>query len=198
MNLRIVSLVGALALSGCSTVKSSRVREDYDAVDRSRVKRLVVVTQPLPEGKQHVGDLWSLLARRYVNQKRDFLVRTESALSGEPQDPKFRALCTEGAEGVLWLRPDVKQQGAGVEAGVKAQLLRCSDGEEVWGAEAGSSYDSVDDKFKELTTQYTEELGAEVTPYVAPSFQVLKAALDTLPNPVLSEADVDEKIELGE
>ncbi|MCA2980766.1 MAG: hypothetical protein INH37_21065, partial [Myxococcaceae bacterium] len=41
-------VVVALALvSGCSVVKAYTVRDDWATVDRAKVKRLVVVVQPL-------------------------------------------------------------------------------------------------------------------------------------------------------
>jgi len=195
---RLVLVLGLALLAGCATVKSSHVRPDYETVDKTRVKRLVVVTQPLPDGKQSVGELWSLIARRYVNQNRDFIAKANVAVAGNPEDTAFKGLCADNAEGILWLSPDMKPQGKGMEAAVKARLLRCSDGEEVWTAEAAGSWSSEDERYKELTVQYSEELGAEVTPYVAPTFRLLSATLDTLPRPQLSDVDVEEKIELGE
>ncbi|WP_434383981.1 MXAN_6521/LA_1396 family lipoprotein [Melittangium boletus] len=195
---RLVLVLGLALLSGCATVKRSQLRPDYESVDKTRVKRLVVVTQPLPDGKQAVGELWSLVARRYVNQNRDFIAKANVALEGSPADTSFRGLCTDDAEGILWLSPDMKPQGKGMEAAVKAQLLRCSDGQEVWSAEAAGSWASEDKRYTELTEQYTGELGAEVAPYVAPTFRLLSATLDTLPRPQLNDKDVEDKIELGE
>jgi probable lipoprotein (TIGR04455 family) len=195
---RLVLVLGLALLAGCSTVKSSRIRPDYESVDKFQVKRLVVVTWPLPDGKPEVGELWSLLARRYVNQNRDFIAKSNVALAENPEGTSFKGLCVEGIEGVLWLSPDMKRTGKGVEAAVKAQLQRCSDGQEIWAAEAAGSWPSEDDRYRELTAQYTSELGPEVEPYVAPTFRLLSPTLDTLPRPTLSEADIEEKIELGE
>ena len=195
---RLALALGLVLLAGCATVKSSRVRPDYEAVDKTQVKRLAVVTQPLPDGRQEVGELWSLIARRYVNQNRDFIARSSIAFPGTPEDTSFKGLCVENLEGILWLSPDVKRTGKGLEAAVKAQLVRCRDGQEVWGAEAAGSWPSEDERYKETIAQYTSELGPEVSPYVAPTFRLLSATLDTLPRPQLSEADVEEKIELGE
>ncbi|PTL81329.1 MXAN_6521/LA_1396 family lipoprotein [Vitiosangium sp. GDMCC 1.1324] len=195
---RLALVLGLVLLAGCATVKGSRVRSDYEAVDKTQVKRLVVVTQPLPDGKQEVGELWSLVARRYVNQNRDFIARSNVALAGSPEDASFKGLCVDNLEGVLWLSPDVRRKGNGVEAAVKAQLLRCRDGQEVWSAEAAGSWPSDDARYMELTAQYTGELGPEVSPYVAPTFRLLSATLDTLPRPQLNDEDVTEKIELGE
>ncbi|WNG40361.1 hypothetical protein F0U61_46745 [Archangium violaceum] len=195
---RLALVLGLVLLAGCSAVKHSRVRPDYETVDKTQVKRLVVVTQPFPDGKKEVGELWSLIARRYVNQNRDFIAKANVAIDGNPEDTSFKGLCVDNFEGVLWLSPDVKRTGKGVEAAVKAQLLRCRDGQEVWAAESAGSWPSEDERYKELNVQYTSELGPEVTPYVAPSFRLLSATLDTLPRPTLNDAEVEEKIELGE
>lgn len=195
---RLALVLGLVLLAGCATVKNSRVRSDYETVDKTQVKRLVVVTQPLPDGKKEVGELWSLVARRYVNQNRDFIAKANVALDGNPEDTSFKGLCVENLEGILWLSPEVKRTGNGVEASVKAQLLRCRDGQEVWAAQAAGSWPSEDERYKELTAQYTGELGPEVGPYVAPTFRLLSATLDTLPRPQLNDEEVTEKIELGE
>lgn len=195
---RLALVLGLVLLAGCATVKSSRVRPDYETVDKTQVKRLAVVTQPLPDGQQEVGELWSLIARRYVNQNRDFIAKANLALPGTPEDTSHKGLCVEGIEGILWLSPDVKRAGNGVEAAVKAWLLRCRDGQEVWAAEAAGSWPSEDERYKELTVQYTSELGADVAPYVGPTFRLLSVTLDTLPRPQLSDVDIEEKIELGE
>jgi probable lipoprotein (TIGR04455 family) len=189
------ALLVAVALTGCATVRMHRVREDYDSVDRTRTKRLVVVTQPLPDGQPKAGELFSLVARRYVNQKRNFLVKDNTA-SADAVDVK--KLCAEGIEGVLQLAPNLKRVGEGVEGELKAQLLRCTDGQEVWAAEAGGSFESKDARLADVTAQYVSEIGAEVEPYVAPAFNLLRPTLDTLPNPDLTEEDINEKIELGE
>ncbi|NVJ04633.1 MXAN_6521/LA_1396 family lipoprotein [Myxococcus sp. AM001] len=195
---RLLPVLGLGLLSGCSAVKNQRLRGDYDTVDKHQVKRLVVVTQPLPDGKVAVGELWSLIARQWVNQNRDFLVKESAALPDVPTDATFKSLCVEGLEGVLWLSPQIQLRGSGAEAAVHAKLVRCRDGEEVWFAEAAGSWDSQDEDYAQRVGQYVQELGEEVAPYVVPSSKLLTAALDTLPNPELSEADKDEKIELGE
>ncbi|MFP2930456.1 MXAN_6521/LA_1396 family lipoprotein [Pyxidicoccus sp. 3LG] len=191
-------VLGLGMLAACSTVKNHRLRPDYEQVDKQQVKRLVVVTQPLPDGKPAVGELWSLVARQWVNQNRDFIVKSNLALPERPAEMSFKGLCVEGIEGVLWLDPSIRLKGDGAEAEVKAKLVRCRDGEEVWAAEAGGSWDSQDEDYAQRTAQYVQELGAEVAPYVVPTSKLLGATLNTLPNPQLNEADTDEKIELGE
>jgi probable lipoprotein (TIGR04455 family) len=198
MTKRLALMLGLAVLTACATVKNSFTRPDYEQVDKERVKRLVVVTQPLPEGKQTLGELWSLIARQYVNQNRDFLVK-QNLTQAEPATPSsLKALCTEGIEGVLLLDPQVKLNKDDVDVAVRARLMRCADSEDIWSAEAAGSWGSRDEKFRERAAQYVQQFGPEVEPYVVPTYKLLQATLDTLPNPKLNDQDVDEKIELGE
>ncbi len=198
MKKRLAIVLSVATLAGCSAVKHSFTRPDYEQVDRQRVKRLVVVTAPLPDGKPAVGELWSLIARQYVNQNRDFLVKENSTQAESADTAALQGLCVEGIEGVLHLAPQVKLTPEGADVAVRARLMRCMDGEDVWSAEAAGSWDSRDEKFNERTAQYVQQLGPEVEPYVVPTYKLLQATLDTLPRPHLDEADIDEKIELGE
>jgi probable lipoprotein (TIGR04455 family) len=179
--------------SACGVVKNVRLREDYDAVDKKETVRLAVVTAPLTEGGEQTGLLYSRIARRYANHHRDFLAKTETASIAVPAN-----LCGEGIEGVLHLIPGLKRVGESVTASVQAQLYRCRDQEEVWSARAGGTWPSADPTVTQVIAQYSEELGKEVEPYVAPVFHLLRALLEELPRPILSDTDVIEKIELGD
>lgn len=196
MTARLLGVAAALALAaGCTTVvKSARIRADWEAVDRQRVKRLVIVTQPYPAGEEKVAQMWSTIAARRIDLKRDFIIKDKQAKGADaPCDPK--SFCGEGIEGVLWLRPDVQKKDGGVEAAVSGTLLRCVDGVAVWTAEAAGSWNSHEEKLAQTVTDYTAEFGPEVEPYVVASYHLLHDALDTLPNPVLTEEDKEDKIE---
>ncbi len=181
--------------SGCSVVRRSMVRDDWSTVDRTKVKRLAVVVQPLPDGSEKAAEVFARIARRYVNQKRDFLVKQDKAAAVLPE---LAMVCggDDAIEGVLRLSPTLTRQGDGYEVEVKAALLRCGDGRDVWAAEAGGSFPSKDPQLVEVTKSYVSELGPEVEAYVAPAMNVLRPVLDTLPQPLLTEQDQDEKISL--
>lgn len=196
--MRPTCLALALALtSGCSIVKRYTIADDWAAVDRSKVKRLAVLVQPLPDGKEPAGQLFARVARRYVNMKRDFLVKQERFAATAPE---LASLCggDDAIEGVLWVTPTVTKRGEGFEVEVKAALKRCSDGRASWTAEAAGSFPSKDPLLVELTKTYVGELGPEVEPYVAPAMNVLRPIFDTLPQPQLTEQDQDEKIGLDD
>jgi probable lipoprotein (TIGR04455 family) len=79
---------------------------------------------------------------------------------------------------------------------VKGKLARCGDGREAWTGEAAGSFPSKDPGLVEVTNVYVQEFGKDVEPLVPPALNVLRPLLDSLPQPVLSEADVDEKLTL--
>jgi probable lipoprotein (TIGR04455 family) len=169
------------------------VRKDYAETDAHQTVRLVLVTAPLPEGKQSVGQLWSEVGRHYANDHRDFIVKSAVAASAEPTD-----LCKDNIQGVLHLQPTVQIHGSGVEESVHASLTRCWDGGLIWSTDAAGSWSSTDPNLKDVVEHYVMELGEEVRPYVAPAYHLLKATLDTLPTPVLSDKEKDEKIDLSD
>ncbi len=181
--------------SGCSVVKAARVADDWPREDGARVKRLAVVVQPLPDGQPKAAEAFARIARRYVNQKRDFLVKVELP---QAEAPALAAVCggEERIEGVLFLRVTLERKGGGFEATLEGRLARCGDGREAWAVQAAGSFDAADEGLREVTAVYVRELGPEVEPYVAPAMNLLRPALDTLPNPVLTEEDRDEKLSL--
>jgi probable lipoprotein (TIGR04455 family) len=188
-------LVVLLALASGCVVKKSFVRDDWKTEDRAKVKRLAVFVEPLPGGSEKAGELFARVARRYVNMKRDFLVKQEKFAATLPE---LASLCAgdDAIEGVLVLSPVATAKAGGFELTLTGALKRCGDGREAWTAEAGGSFSSKDDKLVEVTKTYVGELGAEVEPWVAPAMNLLRPVLDTLPQPTLTEADQDEKITL--
>src|SRR5690349_15699229 len=110
---RLAALLLLALLPGCATVKMQRLRENYEQEDRQKVKRLVVVTAPLPEGGAKVAELFSLIARRDINLKRNFLVK-EAKTSGSAT--QLVSHCGEGLEGVLHLQPTLERRKDDVKA----------------------------------------------------------------------------------
>ena len=184
-----------LLASGCSVVRMSRVRDDWPSAHASKVKRLTVVIQPAPGGQQKAGEAWARIVRRYVNMKRDFLVRAE-LVQAEPVE--LTAACVDGSEGVLFLKPTVTPVGDGFEASVEAKLSRCGDGLELWAGEAGGSFPTTDPKLIEVTASYGKEYAPEVEKYVPLAMNLLRPLLDTLPQPVLTPEEEEEKVTVDE
>ncbi len=193
--MKLLAPVLVMALSGCSVVNATRVADDWPTVHASKVKRLTVVVQPPPDGQQKAGEAWTRIVRRYVNMKRNFLVRAE-LVQVDPVD--LAVVCTEGTEGMLWLKPVVTPRGEGFAATVDGKLLRCGDGLEVWSGSANGSFDAKDDKLTEVTAMYGKEFAPEVERYIPLAMNLLRPLLDTLPNPVLTAEEEEEKATVDE
>jgi probable lipoprotein (TIGR04455 family) len=185
-----------LLLTSCSVVKMSRLADGWETAEKNRLKRIAVLVQPLPDGNEKVGAMFARVARRYVHMKRNFLVKADVARASDSASPT--ADCADGLDGILWLKPSVKAVGDGIEADVLGKLLACPDGREVWAAEAGGSFHAYDEGLKEVAATYGSENGKEVERYVPAAMNVLRPMLDTLPQPELTEADVEEKMTLDE
>ena len=190
--LLVLSLV---ALCACSVLKASSLRPDWPQEDQRTVKRLAVVVEPLPDGNPKAAEMIARVARRYVNLKRDFLVKREVFAD---KAASLAQVCggDDAIEGALILHITMLKRGEGYESELTGSLQRCSDGREAWSAKAGGSFPSKDERLTEVTQVYVRELGPEVEPYVAPAMNLLRPALDTLPQPVLTEDDVNEKLSL--
>jgi probable lipoprotein (TIGR04455 family) len=170
------------------------LRPDYAEADARQTVRLVVVTSPLPDGNPAVGQLWADVARHYANDHRDFIVKAAKSAATEPAD-----LCSEGIEGVLHIIPlEVKKTDDSVSERLRASLSRCRDGTVVWSAESAGKWASADPNLKDVAEHYATALGADVTPYVAPAYHILKPTLEALPKPVLDDKAKDEKIDMSE
>ena len=193
MTPRRLCWIALLGLVACGPSVHSQVRSDYEQIDRTQVRRIEVVVAPLPTGDALQGQLWSLLARRYINQHRYFIVKKHSAVA------EFTlAQHCNGQEGALHLAVVPAPAGAEVAVEVQGELLRCRDGEIVWSGTVKGKWRSDEANVAELRGHYVAELGAGVEPMVAPAFYALRALLETLPRPNLDEAAEMEKIELGE
>jgi probable lipoprotein (TIGR04455 family) len=185
-----------MLFASCSVLKMSRLRPDWETADRQTLKHVAVVVQPLPGNDEKVGAMFARLARRYVHQKKEFLLVSDVARAAPPADKATD--CVEHIDGVLWLQPTATPQSGGFSLDVKAFLMRCSDWQEVWASEGGGSFSSQDEGLKEVAASYAREFGEPVEPYVAPTMRLLRPMLDTLPSPQLTKEEQDEKITLDE
>lgn len=170
------------------------MRPDYETVDRTHILRLALVVAPLTAGQQDVADLWSMMARKYVNQHRDFIVVTDRAEASVPAD-----VCADRIEGALLISGRAVARGDTVEASVDARLFRCRDGAEIWATQAAGTWNTDDSDLVEARKYWVSQTSEIAGPYVVATFRLLTAALATLPNPVITdESYIREKIDLGE
>lgn len=181
-------------LAGCSSVTFARSAPDFDTAYRTTLYRLHVVVAPAPAGDAAVGAMVAKMAQRGINHHRDYIVRQASSA---PQ--LDGSACGEKIEGILHLEPVVRRHESGAKVRLTARLLRCQDGAIVFEGGVDDAWASDDDNLVQVRAQYVREHGNAVGPLVAPLFHAVRELVDALPRPKLEkDADIDEKIELGQ
>ena len=185
--------------TACSAVESTYVRAGYDAKTPGAVKRIAIVAWAVPDHPK-LGEVLSLVTTDRVQLKMQYLIYRTTLL-----DAEWRTACgplggeREGElEGVLTVQAiDVKPAGDEIELRLVAELYRCADGELLWRAEGFEGTESKDDDLAKLIESYQTRLGEAAGRYAAPAFLILRDILETMPDPVLTDDEVMEKIELG-
>lgn len=177
-----------LVLAACGTVQSVYLHPEFSAVHANRIARLAIVADVVGEGAR--PELWLKLAQRYTNDHRDFLVKraVESAESS----------CNSGAvDGIMSVHGTQQEDGAQVLLTAVVSIQNCL-GQKIWEASASGTYDAVDPELVELARSYQDELGEDVATYVPGAFRILRDVLERLPQPLLSDEYILEKIDLEE
>ncbi len=195
-------LLAAVALLGTScTVRYIYLKPDYERNEKDRVKRIVVLLRPgrqmRPPGAQAVIPV---VAREYVSVQRDYILFPEKSVKGAAPEVKAVCAANEKLNGVLFLNIlEVAEQSGRVELEVGATLEDCREPHGVvWKGIARNRYDSADPDLKTVIESYGNRLGKDVLPYAAPAYLLVRALLEELPNPRLTEDEKLEKIEVME
>jgi len=189
--MRAIVLLGVL-VSACSPIRSAWLRGDWDIRQADRVKRIQVLVSPLPEGREDLGELWGTMAREYINEHLDFLVYSAQWTA----EPNRSASCVAPLEGLLILQPNTEPRNQSIRVRVEAELYSCKEQQPLWKVSAQLTAKRKDPLFKATAAAYAERFGEPVRDYVAASFRLLQQVADRLPKPRLTEADIDEKIDL--
>jgi len=76
------------------------------------------------------------------------------------------------------------------------ELYRCADGALVSRSEAKEASDPAEADLQLLVSGYVAEFGALAEQHAAAAFILIKTLVDALPNPVLTDDEIEQKIEL--
>ncbi|HET6343741.1 MAG TPA: MXAN_6521/LA_1396 family lipoprotein [Myxococcota bacterium] len=192
-------LLLAIAALGpaCSSVTAVYQQPGYSAQGPQPIKRIVVAgwgpASTGSEGAAGLGDVLAHVAADLIKLRKNYLVYDSRLIKQH-----WAEGCTDKVEGVLLVRPLEATPAAGqLRIHLAMELLRCSDGALTWRAEACDKSAEADADLAQLTATYVQQVGEAATRYAAPAFVVLQALVRELPDPSLTEEDINEKIELG-
>jgi probable lipoprotein (TIGR04455 family) len=189
---RLALLVALLATASCASAIDSRFAlRGYDARGSGAVKRIAVGAWA-PHELTGVREVAVQVATDLVKLRKNYLVKRPAVLERD-----FAEAC-EGVEGVLAIRVlDLQVAGDAVTTRAETSLFRCADGALLWRTGGALEASSKDANLQNLAAAYVERAGEGARVYAAPLFALLQQLLAPLPDPVLTDAEIDEKIELG-
>jgi len=163
------------------------------------VKHVMVVAWAAPS-EAPLADMLAVLGADVIKLRRDYLVYGSAPVIQNPLEKCKERLAPENdatMQGVLALRllENTALQND-VTLALALELYRCADGALLWRGEAKTTTASNDPNLVETVKGYQGRFGTAAEATAAPAFIAIKALVEALPNPVLSDDEVGVKIEL--
>lgn len=190
---RLAWALGWASLSGCGTLSAVYVQPAYTAAAPDAITHLRVAAWA-PAHAEDLAPMMAAVAADLVKLRKNYLVVAAGPGPGALGDP-----CSPQVQGVLWFRAlEVTAPAAG-KVGLRAalELYRCRDGALLYRAEGYRATRSQDASLADLVATYKQQLQGRGAAWAAPAFSLAQALVEPLPDPTLSDAQIEEKIELG-
>lgn len=203
LGLKLTLALCAASFSGCSHVDHHWQWSGYSAQAPAAIKRLAV--------RGLAGDAWApglaetlaTVASDYARLRRNYIVVAADDAAAPPAGEAAGtgaclAACTPPLEGLLILQAlGAERQGDTLELTLRAELWSCTGKRLMWSAQGHQRLRANDARLQALTASYTAALGPGAAAWAAAAFVLGQQVLDGLPDPALSPADIEEKIEAG-
>jgi probable lipoprotein (TIGR04455 family) len=144
--------------------------------------------------------MWALMAQRYLNRHRDYLVSDRVSVLQRVAHDQTREtpLCKLPYHGVWLLKGASHIYTTEAHVQFTASLRRC-DGTLVWSGEVNGQWPTHDDVLVSLREVYAKKFGTKVKPIIAPSFHAIRELLKLTPHPKMTRDDeIMDKIDLEE
>ena len=189
---------GAAAAAACLLVSCSHssglyLLRDYDVHAPTTVKRITVGAWGDEHQAPGLAAVLAQVTTDYVKLRKNYLVHPHDTVAAS-----WDSLCVEGLDGVLWVRAlEVETRPPDVSLHASAELYACKTGALVWRIEGHRKQSSQNADLAQLVQSYAATTGQAAQVYAAPAFVLLQEMLGSLPDPVLNDHDIEEKIELG-
>ena len=180
-----------ITLFACSTVRSSYISEGYSDDPLKMVKHVSVIVY-VPGDRDGIGALAADIASDMIRLRTNYFIYEVKSVTGEWKGGQA------GRDGVILFTVE-KYNVSGknrVDLQIKAELFRSADGKLLWSAGGSAGKKSDDSDLKELTALYTEKHPGTAGIYAAPLFIIIQDLVDMMPNPELTDDEIDLKIKL--
>ncbi len=180
-----------LLLVSC-TVRYSRIKSGYESSERLRLKRIMLLVESAHTDEK-IRKLFAAVAREYISHHKEYIFFPKLL---DPAVDLVSHCAKEKLDGILTVRfYRLEKREGQVDMEVQSALYGCSTPAIVWEALARNNYASQDSDLTTLTTSYTNRIGPEIADYAAPFYLIERKLFESLPDPLLTEEDIEAKIE---
>lgn len=195
MQVRRFLVLLLLPMSMC-TVKYTYLKPAYEANERLRLKRVVIVAEGAANADQEKKNaLFFAVSREFISHHHEYIVlRAKKGVVFT--NVKEYCAADKRLNGLILNKfRQWDKQGGSVKLEVQSVLYDCVSGDRVWEAIGANTYASEDSGLKSTIDAYVRRVGEEVRDHVAPVYLLVRKLFSSLPDPKLTEKDIDEKIE---
>jgi len=183
-------------LSNCALQKWF-ITSSYKLEERHRLKRVALIMDD-HQNIAKLDELFMSMARDYVSHKKEYIIYTLDNEVVDVQKTSLLKICRENSqiEGLLvhhWQRFDPKVHN--IKLQMKSELIDCKNMKLVWTSTNGDTYKFQANELGALVRSWEGKLGSYVSDYVAPFYYFLDDLYFSLPDPILNDEDINEKVE---
>lgn len=186
----IPALLALLVLltAACSTVNSSYVIDGYNDDPLKMIKHINILIYVSDDG-HNIAPLLSDIAADMVKLKTNYFVHGVKIIKGDWKSE------VKGADGaMIFTVTGCEVEGNRIRLDMKSDLFRCSDGKLLWSVSGAAGKKSDDPALKDLTSVYGEKHPVTARIFAAPLFIIIQDFVDVMPNPELTDAEIDQRI----
>ena len=195
----LLLIITAMFGTACgSAVEMQHLHPGYGAPKSEQIKRIALQAWT-PASPAGLAQLTSDIATDFINLKRNHLVY-ESGPSTEGWSKACSTDSDNKVEGVLEVRIldfENDKDDEEIWLHIAVSFYRCSDAALLWWVDADDWYDTDNEDLAELERVYGKRYGSIADTFATPIFEIIKEALESFPNPELTDDEVMERIEIS-
>lgn len=186
-------LLSILFAASCSTVQKVYQLSDYSKNPSEMIKRIYIIIKNDTADDSKIR-AFSLIASDMIKSNTNYIIKGSAAAEKD-----LAGYCA-GFEGVAVFSLMKSEKDSSVKIKIKGELFKCPGKILIWEAVAEKGADvSGDKKLENMSLMYEEKLSkidGKAGIYAPAMFSVLYDIIKTMPNPVLTDDEVNEKIEI--
>lgn len=195
----MIALSILFCLACCSSVDHVFLKSGYHENEQKTLKRIVLATNPGSFTKNDVSGLLIVVARDFLSVQKNYIIYSPNKNFKKNSSWREHCKVNKKLNGVLV--HSIQLLGhvdSNTSLGVQATLYDCHSGEIVWQAYAQDKYKSIDPGLKNVIASYSNRVSPNFKFMAGPAYLLIRDLFESLPEPVLTEKEKDEKIDLME